>query len=275
MNHGLWLYDTGSLGPTQLVDLGVAAEEAGWDGVFVSDSLPFAEYPDPWVLLAGIAARTGEIRLGTWVVPVPRRQPWQLAQEVATLDRLSDGRVLMGVGLGNDPDYEAYGRPYDTRKLGARFDEALDVVTGLWSGEPFSYDGTHFELEDAEVQPTPVQQPRVPILAGAWWPNEKPFRRGARWDGIMPYFPSLTGEETGPHGEVPSGSPMEEVREAVAYYHDIADDPGDVLLPTIPSVDDDEYADVCEDLGATWVLTTDLDGEYEDARQTVREGPPG
>lgn len=275
MNHGLWLRSQNSLDTATLVEFGVAAEGAGWDGVFVSDSLPFSEYPDPWVLLAGIAARTETLRLGTWVVPVPRRQPWQVAKEVATLDRLSDGRVILGAGLGNDPDYEAFGRPYDPPTLGERLDEALDVITGLWGGEPFSYDGEHFTLEDAEVEPTPVQEPRVPVLAGCWWPNKKPFRRGARWDGIMPYFPSLTGEGTGPHGETASGSPEQEVRDALEYYRGITDDPGDVLLPTIPSEDPSEFAATCEELGATWLLTTDVDGEPDDVLRRIRDGPPG
>jgi alkanesulfonate monooxygenase SsuD/methylene tetrahydromethanopterin reductase-like flavin-dependent oxidoreductase (luciferase family) len=188
MEHGLWLRNTGNLDPAALVDRAVTAEAAGWDGVFVSDSLPFAEYPDPWVLLAGMAARTETIRLGTWVVPVPRRQPWQLAQEVATLDQLSDGRLLFGAGLGNDDDYTAYGRPYDLPALGDRYDEALDVIEGLWGDEPFSYDGEHFSMDAAELEPTPAQEPRVPVLIGCWWPNKKPLHRGARWDGIMPFW---------------------------------------------------------------------------------------
>jgi alkanesulfonate monooxygenase SsuD/methylene tetrahydromethanopterin reductase-like flavin-dependent oxidoreductase (luciferase family) len=274
MDHGLWLHAGAETDATSLVEWAVAAEAAGWDGVFVSDSLPFTEYPDPWVVLAGMATRTTELTLGTWVVPVPRRQPWQVAQEVATLDRLADGRLLLGVGLGNDVDYEAFGEPYDPPALGTRLDEALEVVTGLWEGEPFSYDGEVFTLADAEVQPTPVQEPRVPILAGCWWPNEKPFHRGARWDGIMPYFPSLTGEEAGPRGETTGDSPVDELRDALAFYHEIADDPGEVVVPTVPSMAYPAYVELCADLGATWVLTTDLGDGPAAIRETIRAGPP-
>lgn len=274
MKHGLWLTNGDSTGTSRLVEFAVAAEEAGWDGVFVSDSLPFSEYPDPWVLLAGMASRTEDIRLGTWVVPVPRRQPWQIANEVATLDQLSNGRMILGAGLGNDTEYEAFGRPYDPPELGDRFDEALDVITGLWEGEPFSYDGDHFTLEDADVQPTPVQEPRVPILLGCWWPNKKPFHRGARWDGIMPYWPSLTGDGTGPNGEAATGSLEEEVRDILEYYHGITDDPGEILLPNVSSGNASEYVDTCEELGATWLLTTDFDTSEDDTEERIRDGPP-
>lgn len=275
MNHGLWLSETGELGVEGLVDLGVAAEAAGWDGVFVSDSLPFAAYPDPWVLLSGMAARTDGITLGTWVVPVPRYHPWELAQQVATLDRLSDGRVLFGVGLGNDPDYEAYGTPYDPPALAARLDESLEIIADLWAGGPVDFDGEHFTLEAATVEPRPVQTPRVPILTGAWWPNRKPFHRGARWDGIVPWFAALVDAEEGPHGEDTSGDPMTAVREAVEYYQEVADEPGEIVLPVPPAVNPDAFVATCEDLGATWTLTTDLEDGPDAVWDRVEAGPPG
>lgn len=270
MNHGLWLRDTGSVDTPTIVERAVAAEAAGWDGVFVSDSLPYADYPDPWVLLAAIATRTDDIRLGTWVVPVPRRQPWQLAAEVATLDQLSGGRVIFGVGLGNDDEYTAYGRPYDLQRLAARYDESLEIIDGLWGGEPFTYEGEHFSLEAAEIGPTPVQRPRVPILVGCWWPNTKPLHRGARWDGIMPFWASLTGDGTGPHGEEATGTPEEELRAALDYYHGITDEPGDILVPDVPSDDGTAYRAACEELGVTWLLST----ADPDDPSHIEAGPP-
>lgn len=274
MKHGLWLRNSDSTDVAQLVEYGVAAETAGWDGVFVSDSLPFSEYPDPWIVLAGIAARTEDIRLGTWIVPVPRRQPWQIANEVTALDQLSDGRMMLGAGLGNSDEYEAFGRPYNPRELGDRFDEALDVITGLWQGEPFTYDGDHFTLEDAEVNPTPVQQPRVPILLGCWWPNKKPFDRGARWDGIMPNWPTLTGSREGPRGEQATGSLEQEVRDMLEYYHGLTDDPGEIVMPTDPPGASTEYVELCRELEVSWLLTLDLDADPDDALQQIRDGPP-
>ena len=270
MQHGLWLRNTGGLAPGDLVDRAVDAEDAGWDGVFVSDSLPFEQYPDPWVLLAGMAARTDDVTLGTWVVPVPRYQPWQFAAAAASLDRLAGGRLLLGVGLGNDDEYEAYGRPYDPPALGARFDEALEVIEGLWTQSTFTYEGDHFALEDAALEPAPLQEPRVPLLAGAWWPNRRPIRRGARWDGIMPFWTSLVGEEGGPRGERPSGTPTEELRACLDYYHEVADDPGEILVPALDPDDHPAYRDACEAHGVTWLLST-LDTADVEA---VRDGPP-
>lgn len=274
MKHALWLTDGTITEPTQLIEAAVEAESAGWDGLFVSDSLPFAEFPDPWTLLAGIAARTDEIELGTWVVPFPRREPWQLATEIATLDRLAEGRLLVGAGLGNEEDYTAYGQAYEPSRLGDRFDETLEIVDRLWGGEPVSYDGEYFQLDDAEVGPTPVQEPRVPLLAGCWWPNKKPFHRGARWDGIMPWFASLTEAQSGPRGETPTGNPEEEVRDMLEYYTDIADAPGDIVLPTIPVDDEAAFRETCDSFGVTWLLSTDLGEDPGAVNQTIREGPP-
>lgn len=274
MQNGVWITASDEIDTARMVELGVLAEGSGWDGVFVSDSLPFTEHPDPWVVLAGIAAQTETIRLGTWVVPLPRRQPWQVAQEVATLDRLSGGRVILGAGIGNSDDYDDYGTSYEPRERGERLDETLDIVTGLWAGEPFSYDGKHFQLDDAVVQPTPLQEPHVPILLGCWWPNKKPIIRGARWDGIMPFFPSLINAEAGPHGEEETGSPEEEVRDALAFYRDVADEPGEVVLPTISSEDPTAFAETAAELGATWQLATDLGGNLNAVTERIREGPP-
>lgn len=266
MKHGIWLLGTDTVDAATLVDLGIEAEAAGWDGVFVSDQLSGEVYPDPWSILGGIAAGTDDITLGTWVVPVPRRDPWEIANAVATLDRLSDGRMLLGTGLGNAVDYEPYGRAYDPPTLASRLDESLDLITEFWRGEPVTVEGEHFSVEEAEVLPTPVQEPRVPILSGAWWPNKKPFQRGARWDGIMPYYASLTEDEAGPHGEEATGSPMEEVEASLEYYGDIADDLGEVVLPEIPGADPSPAA--LADLGVTWQLTNGTDPEI------VHEGPP-
>ena len=302
MNHGVVIGNEPYLGgdSASLIDAAVAAEDAGWDGVFLGDHLcphglaEHLEYQsafDPWITLAGIAARTDEITLGTWVSPLPRRQPWQVARDLATLDRLADGRVLLGTGLGSEPDYTAFGRPWEPRALGRRYDEALDVVTGLWEGEPFSYDGDHFTLEEATLLPTPVQEPRIPIVAGCWWPNEKPFHRGARWDGIMPNWPSLFGRDpegddasAGPADDASAG-PADDVRAMMEYYHGITDDPGEVVLPADPVGGSTAYLDACTELGATWLLTTHVGALYADTDsapdaesysvlERIEQGPP-
>lgn len=293
VNHGIVIGNVPYFdGDTpDIIEFAVAAEEAGWDGVFMGDHLgygdsdgqPPAEY-DPWITLAGIATRTDELTLGTWVTTLPRRQPWQVARNLATLDRLSNGRVLLGTGLGVEEFYTTFGQSWEPKQLGQKYDEALEVITGLWSGERFSYDGEHFTVDDAVMHPTPVQDPRIPILTGCWWPNKKPFARGAEYDGIMPNWPSLFGE--GEYGtREGSGEPTEEVREMMEFYHGITDEPGDIVLPIDPVGASSEYVETCTELGATWLLTTHADEIYaadESRRDTsafsieeqIRQGPP-
>lgn len=279
--------------PGLLVEYAVAAEEARWDGIFLFDHLiwPFTADPDeydpvadPWITLAGIATRTEQITLGTWITPVPRRQPWQLARNLATLDHLSDGRVLLGAGLGTGPDFTRFGRAYDQQELGEAFDEALDVIAGLWRDEPFSYEGDHYTVDDAVMLPTPVQQPRIPIVIGGWWPFKTAFHRGARWDGIAPNWPSLidassvtTLEELPDHIQEAIARQQtneEEVREMLDYYHEVADTLGEIILPTYhaPSV----FRNVCKELGATWLLSERLDptDTHTETLDTIRAGPP-
>lgn len=262
MQHGIWLKQGADVGVRDLVEHAVAAEDAGWDGVFVSDTLP-TPFPDPWVVLAGIASRTTDLTLGTWVTPLPRRDPWQVAQEVGTLDQLSGGRVILGAGLGNAEEYEPFGSEYVPRDLAARFDESLDVITGLWQGEPFSYDGDHFQLEDATVEPLPVQRPRVPILTAGFWPRKNPISRGARWDGLMPVTENY-----------PDSFTESELHEMMDYYRELGGD-GDVLVPIDYRNTPDGFLEICEEAGVTWGLTTGYDGEgFSVGLADIEAGPP-
>jgi alkanesulfonate monooxygenase SsuD/methylene tetrahydromethanopterin reductase-like flavin-dependent oxidoreductase (luciferase family) len=132
--------------PAELIQLGVDAEAAGFDGFFLWDHIVFSNTGDgppildPWLLLAVIAARTSRIRLGTMITPVPRRRPWQLARQTATLDVLSEGRVTLGVGIGSPAygDFGIFGEPAGDRERAERLDEGLDVLAGLWTGDKFS-----------------------------------------------------------------------------------------------------------------------------------------
>jgi hypothetical protein len=293
LDYGIVLPNWEVDGDTErLVEYGVAAEEAGWDGVFLADHLAmggedgYPDFPDPWITLSGIAARTDEIKLGSWVTPVPRRQPWQLARDLATLDRLSGGRVILGTGLGRSFDYTTFGTPWEPGTLGAKYDESLDVVTGLWTGEPFSYDGDHYTVDDAVLKPTPVQEPRIPIVVGGVWPNRKPFHRGGEWDGMVPHYRGdgvipAEGIESDESDDlvVPErpGTAEDEVREMAAYYRDVADDPGELFLPADPPHATGDWPALCRDLGATWLYTRNLDPEHgwDLTMERVRDGPPG
>lgn len=292
VNHGIVIgnvpyFDGDS---AAIVEHAVAAEEAGWDGVFMGDHLcyspddqPQAEF-DPWITLAGIATQTDELTLGTWVTTLPRRQPWQVARNLATLDRLSDGRVMLGTGLGVEDFYTPFGQSWEPKVLGEKYDEALDVITGLWSGDPFSYDGDHFSIDEVVMRPTPVREPRIPIVTGCWWPNKKPFARGADYDGIMPNWPSLFGR--GDYGtKEGSGTPVEELREMMEFYHGLTDAPGEIVLPIDPVGGSEAYVETAKQLGATWLLTTHADAVYSSddlqrdmadfsLEEQIRQGPP-
>ncbi len=176
--------------PRVLAEMARDAEEAGWDGVLLEDYIVYqgvAGTPtcDPWVALAAMALRTKRILLGTDVTPVARRRPWKLARETVTLDHLSGGRVVLGVGLGDSGEisFTHFGEVTDGKVRAGMLDEALDVLVGLWSGEPFAYDGQYYHVEEVVFLPRPVQRPRIPIWVGGGYPHKGPMLRAARWDG--------------------------------------------------------------------------------------------
>ncbi|MCQ8772898.1 LLM class flavin-dependent oxidoreductase [Streptomyces telluris] len=198
-----------------VASLAAAAEEAGWDALFVWDHVVHTKrtgksFGDPWMLLTAAALATTRIRLGTLVTPVPRRRPQQVARQVATLDRISGGRVIFGAGLGGpvEDEYGSFGEPTDPVVLAELLDEGLDLLARYWSGEPVTHQGRHHRVEDVTLLPTPVQRPRVPVWIAGAWPNRRPMRRAARWDGAVPLFKSAW------HGRTP---PVEEVRDLVDY----------------------------------------------------------
>lgn len=120
---------------------------------------------DPWVLLAAMAMTTERIRLGTTVTPLTRRRPWKLAREAVSIDHLSNGRLILGVGLGDlaDQGFTAVGEATDVRVRAQLFDECVDIITGLWTGKPLTFKGQHFQVHGLTLVPPPVQSPRIPI----------------------------------------------------------------------------------------------------------------
>lgn len=271
--------------PANLAGLAARAEAAGWDGFLVWDHMiydpSFHPIGDVWVGLAAVAMRTHRITIGTMVTPLARRRPWKVARETVSLDRLSGGRLVLGVGLG-DPvqwDYGYFGEQTDTRVRAEQLDEALAVLTGLWTGEPFRHDGRHYRLAEVTFRPTPVQQPRIPIWVGGWWPNRPPLRRAARWDGMAP---------------VTAGRPLrpDEVAEALAYVrrHREVDTPFDVVVSgsTTPAPQDADRIAAYAAAGATWWLEdispwrfgADPEAQWTDRdtgaiERRVAAGPPG
>jgi probable F420-dependent oxidoreductase len=198
MKYALYIPNYGVFGDARvLADLAKEAEDAGWDGFFLWDHIAQRDEEhghtenlvDPWVALSAVAMNTSTIRIGTTVTPLPRRRPWKLARETVSLDRLSNGRLILGVGIGlGEMEWHDLGEETDQRMRGKMLDEGLDVLTGLWSGEPFSFEGDHYHLKDAHFLPKPLQTPRIPIWVGGFWPKKGPFRRMARWDGMFPIY---------------------------------------------------------------------------------------
>src|SRR6266480_5245521 len=195
MQHGLALANGGISGDARvLAELGCLGEVAGWDGVFLEDYIVHQSdraVPtcDPWIALAAIAVGTKRVRLGTSVTPLSRRRPWKVAREAVALDQLSNGRFILGVGSGDvgEAGFSRVNEVRDTKERAQILDEALDVILGLWSGKPFSYEGKHFQVREMTFLPTSVQQPRIPILVGGGWPLKGPSLRAARYDGCCLY----------------------------------------------------------------------------------------
>jgi alkanesulfonate monooxygenase SsuD/methylene tetrahydromethanopterin reductase-like flavin-dependent oxidoreductase (luciferase family) len=168
------------------LDQAIQAEAAGWDGIFAWEA---AYGVDPWTLLASIAQRTSQVRLGTMLTPLPWRRPWKLASQVATLDQLSNGRAILAVGLGaTDAELGESGEEKDRRVRAERLDEGIDLEAGLWQGQ-LRYAGRHYTIDlairsDFSVAARPVQA-RIPIWVVAAWPRSKSMQRALRCDGLL------------------------------------------------------------------------------------------
>ena len=171
MQHGIYVPNFGEeTSVRSLATLAHEAEEAGWDGFFIWDHILYSKSSslpmvDPWIALAAMAMTTERIRIGTTVTPLPRRHPWKLARETASLDHLSNGRLILGVGLGYPPDAEFshFGEEANDRIRAAKLDEGLHVLAGLWSGKPFRHDGEHYHIKKMTFLPPVLQVPRIPI----------------------------------------------------------------------------------------------------------------
>jgi alkanesulfonate monooxygenase SsuD/methylene tetrahydromethanopterin reductase-like flavin-dependent oxidoreductase (luciferase family) len=193
MKFGLSIPQFDAFGDVRhLAELANAAENAGWDGFFIWDHILFDDLwrpvVDPWVALAAIAISTEKIRIGPMVTPLARRRPWKVARESVSIDHLSNGRLILGVGLGAPEQWEfdSFGEQTDPKVRARKLDEGLDILLGLWSGEPFSYQGEYYHLQEMRFLPKPVQSPRIPIWVGGNWPHKGPMRRAAKFDGVFP-----------------------------------------------------------------------------------------
>ncbi len=256
--------------PREMAELAAEAEAADWDGVFYYDAIAIGDSDmyDPWVVLAAMAMRTRRVRLGLIVAAPARRRPWKLAREASTLDWLSGGRLVLPVGLGalDDAGFGNVGEPTDAKTRAELMDETLAILDGLWSGEPFAFDGDHYRFGPMTFRPTPVQRPRIPIWVVGAWPSERSMRRVVRWDGIV----TQTGD-------------VDEIRAIAAYVArerppELHDRPFDIVVQGSTRAEDPAAAAIVApytEAGATWWIDADWESPTVDSvRARITAGPP-
>ncbi len=215
--------------PLVLIDLALRSESGGWDGVFLWDHIvyrpPVRAVADPWVALSAIAARTEHLRLGPMVTPLSRRRVQKLARETITLDHLSRGRLILGVGVGssNPAELEPYGEVADPRERARLLDSGLARLAAFWAGD---------------FEPRPVQRPRIPVWVACRWPNRRPVRRALAWDGLFPI-------------ELPGPEALAELAGEIGAQRPAGAGPFDLVVEIEPGQQVAPWAEA----GATWVLT--------------------
>jgi alkanesulfonate monooxygenase SsuD/methylene tetrahydromethanopterin reductase-like flavin-dependent oxidoreductase (luciferase family) len=262
--------------PRLLVKLAEEAEAAGWDGVFVWDHVAYRErgwrVADPYVVVSAIAAATSRVRIGVLVSALARRRPWKLARETASLDVLSGGRLVVGAGLGSQAreEFAAFGEDPDPRVRAEKLDEGLEILAGLWSGEAFSHHGRHYTVDETVFLPRPLQRPRIPIWVAGRWPARPPFRRAARWDGVVATFADVG------HAQTPDPAQLAAVVDYTLSRRDSADTPFDVVIEGQSSGVDPGLLAPFEAVGLTWWVEKLgwFRGSVDATRERVRRGPP-
>jgi alkanesulfonate monooxygenase SsuD/methylene tetrahydromethanopterin reductase-like flavin-dependent oxidoreductase (luciferase family) len=286
MRHGMYLPNQGPFADVRLLaDLARDAEECGWDGLFLWDEIfpiwshvgrlqrevergeRWSEVVDTFVALTVIAAATRSIRFGALVTAVARMRPGTFAQQTATLDSFSGGRLVVGVGLGDPAEqFAAFGEETDARVRASMVDEFLALVAELWSGRTVDFRGTHYTARGVALSPRPVQQPRIPVWIGGYAGNRPPRRRAARWDGYVPASGGWPDEVVSPDAYRTIAADIGAERTSDAPFDLVVIGDAEGTAP-----DRATYADYAG-AGVTWLLAQAL--SVDDARARIRQGPP-
>jgi len=281
MRFAINVPNTGPYADVQaMADLARLAEDCGWDALFVwdhvtwlrSDPQPAA---DPWILLAAVATATARLRIGTMVTPVARRRPTKLARETVTLDRLSRGRLILGVGLGSplEDEFAAVGEPDDPKVLAQRLDEGLEVLAAAWTGQRVDYRSATQLVDGVTFLPRPVQQPRIPIWVGGTWPKRRPVQRALRWDGAVFTYRDETAE--GPGWRSPRPEEIAELADLARRERGTLD--GYDIVVGGRSLDQDAHlVEPLAAAGATWWQESlgPHNGDWSYSVERIRLGPP-
>ena len=290
MKYGLYCPTFGEYAdPKYLVKLAQLAEKSGWDGFFIWDhilllgsGLPVA---DAITTLAAIAVKTNKIKLGPMVTPVPRRRPWKLAKELITLDHLSNGRIILGAGIGNpDWEYSLFGENPNLRIRAQKLDEGLEIISKMCRGE-VEYHGKYYTVEKERIGPTSIQKPRIPVWVAGTYGFKAPLRRATRWDGVFPL--SMKVEELRkPSESIRNWSSMwlkpselSEIMATISHYRgslygfDVVNS-GSTLRDSEKDARDKvkKYVKV----GSSWWLEWILDSPnlVDDYKELIMKGPP-
>jgi hypothetical protein len=259
----------------QASKLAKLAEDAGWDGIFLGDAV-WTE--DPMITLAAAACSTSRIRLGTMITPVPLRRPWKLASESLALDRLSEGRLTLGLAAGavwmgwqGFPDEVT-----ETRLRVEMLDETIDLLTLFYKCKPFDYEGKHYHLKLTQVDEMyypgkPVQQPRIPLWVVGIWPMEKSMQRTLKGDGVIV-------EARSPDGSSADVTPqhVSEIKAYVRANRSIKT-PFDIVINGSTKDLDEAHARerllAWQEAGATWWIQGMWEETVESVEKYIYKGP--
>jgi hypothetical protein len=222
---------------------------------------------------------TQRIRLGTMVIPVPLRRPWKLAGESVALDRLSDGRLILGLGMGavwmgwqGFPDEVT-----DTKARAEMLDETIDILTLLYQRKPFDFMGKHYHLkltlvDEQHYPPKPVQQPRIPLWAVGVWPRRKSMTRVLKCDGLLVEKMDQAGKS-----EEVTPADIRAIKEYVDAHRTLTT-PFDIVVngqtAGLEAAQVQENLLAWQDAGTTWWIEGMWGETQEQASEYIRRGPP-
>ncbi len=264
------------LGARSIANLAKEAEEAGWDGVYVGDAI-WCE--DPLIGLTAAAMSTSRIRLGTMVIPVPLRKPWKLASESIALERLSGGRLTLGLGAGAVwMGWQAFpDEVIDKRARAEMLDETIDILDLLYQRKPFDYDGKHYHLkltglDEQYYPPLPIQQPRIPLWVVGIWPHQKSMRRILKCDGLLPQKMNAAGEfaEVTPDDIRAMKAYMDANRTRTTPFDIVVEGDTSKMTPN----EAQEKLNTWAEAGATWWIEGLWERSEEQASARIQQGPP-
>lgn len=276
MKFGIYAPNFGNTfgNPKLVTELAIEAEKSGWDGFFLWDHIIYTEegYPDtvdPFIALTSVAENTEKIHFGTMVTPLPRRRPWKLARETVTLDILSEGRLILGIGLGGPSEFSLMNEETNLRILAKMTDEHLEILNGLWSGNDFSYTGKYYSTDKVKFLPRPIQKPRIKTWGAGTWPKKGPFKRATKLDGVVP----LSVDYRNPLTPDDYCNMIEYMKNhGLSYPYDIVK-----ISYNIPE-DSDKKRIILDfqDAGVNWwlELVSDWTGRYETIKDIIIQGPP-